>query len=142
VKSSIGAIAWKPSRQATVSRCLVQLSLNILLLARLPKKCSILYLVQVIKQFGIEAPCVSVGIGFMAVRHLILDPVSSVRTKHVDTIYHHVRERERSGDIKFFSVSTRENINIADIFTKPLPRELFEKHRNGLGVMLEGVREC
>jgi hypothetical protein len=108
------------------------LSPNTLHAGEIAKK--VQYLVQEIKQFGIEAPCVSIGIDSMASRRLILDPVSSARTKHIDIIYHHVRERERSGEIQFFSVSTSENI--ADIFTKPLLRELFKKHRLSLGVML------
>jgi hypothetical protein len=76
VRSSIGSIAWKSSRQATVSRSSTESEY----IAAVEIAKEVQYLVQVINQFGIEAPCVSIGIDNMAARHLILDPVSCART--------------------------------------------------------------
>ena len=66
----------------------------------------------------------------MAVQ-LISDPISAARTKHIDVIYHHIRERVHTGQMQFFGVPTRDNC--ADVFTKPLSRLLFEEHRSSLG---------
>ena len=54
------------------------------------------------------------------------------RTKHIETKFHLVRENVLSGKIQVHSVPTSENI--ADIFTKPLPRSTFTKHRASLGL--------
>jgi hypothetical protein len=54
------------------------------------------------------------------------------RTKHIETKFHLVRENVLSGKMQIQSVPTSENV--ADIFTKPLPRSIFVKHRISLGL--------
>ena len=51
----------------------------------------------------------------------------SERTKHVDVRYNFVREFIEDGFVKIIFVKTDENV--ADMFTKNLPRELHEKHK-------------
>jgi len=47
------------------------------------------------------------------------------RTKHLNIKYHHFREEVKKGTI---SIShTRTEVQIADIFTKPLPEQPFAK---------------
>ena len=65
---------------------------------------------------------------------LIDSDSASSRTKHIDVRYHFIRDQVHS--VKAFTtgwLTTHENT--ADIFTKPLPQPLFEKHRRGLGVV-------
>ena len=45
------------------------------------------------------------------------------RTKHIALKYHHFREHVRTGKIRINAIDTREQL--ADIFTKPLPRDAF-----------------
>jgi len=52
------------------------------------------------------------------------------RTKHINVCYHHFREHVRKGLIKIFPVSTEDQI--ADILTKALPQNLFQRHRRYL----------
>ena len=54
------------------------------------------------------------------------------RTKHIETKFHLVRENVLAGKIQLQTVPTAENV--ADIFTKPLPRSTFLKHRASLGL--------
>ena len=49
------------------------------------------------------------------------------RTKHINVCYHHFREHVRKGLIKIFPVSTEDQV--ADIFTKALSQNLFQRHR-------------
>ena len=49
------------------------------------------------------------------------------RTKHIDVRYDFVRERAERGDIRVNYVCTEAQV--ANIFTKALPRESFKKHR-------------
>ena len=50
----------------------------------------------------------------------------SERTKHVDVRYHFIREFVEDGFIKIMFVKTKQNT--ADVFTKNLPKELFDQH--------------
>ena len=54
------------------------------------------------------------------------------RCKHIDVRYHFLRDRVERKIVKLEFVPSKEQK--ADIFTKPLPRELFEAHRANLGV--------
>ena len=51
----------------------------------------------------------------------------SNRTKHVDIQYHFVRKFVEDNFLKIIFVKTKENV--ADIFTKNLPKKLHNKHR-------------
>ena len=54
------------------------------------------------------------------------------RTKHIDIAFHFIRERVSSKEIEVVYCPTNEMI--ADIMTKSLPKNTFEKLRNLLGV--------
>ena len=61
------------------------------------------------------------------------NPVSHSRAKHIDIRYHFIRDQIDRGNIKLEYVSTKDMI--ADILTKALPRDAFEKCREKLGVI-------
>jgi hypothetical protein len=54
------------------------------------------------------------------------------RTKHIDVRYHYIREKIKEGVVTIQHIPTDQQI--ADIFTKPLPRPRFEALRALLGV--------
>ena len=55
------------------------------------------------------------------------------KTKHIPIKFHFLREQVTEKNIKLEYVGTKEQI--ADIFTKPLPRETFEYLKQRLGVI-------
>jgi len=55
------------------------------------------------------------------------------RTKHIPIKYHFLREQAAEQNIDLEYISTKEQI--ADIFTKPLPRQAFEHLRQKMGVI-------
>ena len=59
-------------------------------------------------------------------------PVFHKRTKHIQIRYHLVREAVEEGTITLVYCRTSEML--ADSFTKALPREQFERLRNGIGL--------
>lgn len=58
---------------------------------------------------------------------LTQNPVAHKRAKHIDLDYHFVRELVASGKLITMFVPTK--LQVADIFTKSLPRQQFEKFR-------------
>ena len=61
------------------------------------------------------------------------NPVQHSKEKHIPIKYHYLREQAASKNIKLEYISTEEQV--ADIFTKPLNREVFEHLRQMLGVI-------
>lgn len=128
VQCGLGSICWKSVRQATVSRSTPES--EYIAAGEVAKELQ--YIHALALQMGLQPGCIPVGIDNEAALSLIQDPLSMARTKHIDVIYHHIRERVSVGQMEFHSVST--DSNCADIFTKPLPKPLFQKLRCQLGV--------
>jgi hypothetical protein len=127
VQCGIGSIAWRSVKQPTVSRSTAES--EYIAAGEVAKE--IQYVHALATQFGLRPGCISVGIDNAAALRLIEDPVSMSRTKHIDIVYHYFRERVKSGQMMFHAVPG--SANCADIFTKPLGRDLFEMYRK-LGV--------
>ena len=60
------------------------------------------------------------------------NPVAHSRARHIDIRHHFIRERVESHEINLEFCSTKDML--ADIFTKQLPRILFEKFQAALRV--------
>jgi hypothetical protein len=59
--------------------------------------------------------------------------VEHSRTKHIDILYHFLRDHQQRGDIEIAYVNTKDQL--ADIFTKPLDEKTFSKLRNELNIL-------
>jgi hypothetical protein len=71
------------------------------------------------------------------------NPVFHDRSKHIDIIYHFIRDRIQKGKMKLQYISTNEQV--ADILTKPLEKGKFLFFRDRLGVVQNTFltkREC
>jgi hypothetical protein len=64
---------------------------------------------------------------------LLKHPIASVRSKHIDVVYHFARERVARKEVIFSYCSTGEMI--ADCLTKALPPQAYVRCRDGLGVL-------
>jgi hypothetical protein len=64
---------------------------------------------------------------------ILKNPVMHSKMKHIPIKYHFLREQVAEKNIRVEYVGTKEQV--ADIFTKPLPRESFEYLRKRLGVI-------
>ncbi|KAJ3701279.1 hypothetical protein LUZ61_004984 [Rhynchospora tenuis] len=63
---------------------------------------------------------------------LAKNPVHHERSKHIDIRFHFIREHVKDGDVELTHVASREQV--ADIFTKPLGVELFNRFKKMLGM--------
>ena len=93
----------------------------------------ILYVAGILKFLGIpvEYPII-VNVDNIGAVYLAKNATTGNRTKHIDTRYHFVREYVEDGIIKVRFVRSEENH--ADIFTKNLNSEKFDKHCESLGL--------
>jgi len=64
---------------------------------------------------------------------LAQNPTSHFRAKHIDIHFHFIQERIERNKIKLQYISTHQIV--ANILTKALPCEAFEKFREALGVV-------
>lgn len=62
------------------------------------------------------------------------NPIMHSKTKHIPIRYHFIIDHVLEKTIKLEHIGTKEQV--ADIFTKPLPRETFEYLRHKLGVII------
>jgi hypothetical protein len=54
------------------------------------------------------------------------------RSKHIDVCFHFIREHVKNGDVEMTHMESHDQA--ADIFTKLLPAELFNKFKKLLGI--------
>ncbi|GJY83231.1 retrovirus-related pol polyprotein from transposon TNT 1-94 [Tanacetum coccineum] len=69
-------------------------------------------------------------------------PVHHSKTKHIDIRYHFIKEHVEKGTVELYFVRTE--YQLADLFTKALPKERFEYlvHRIGIRCMTPTQLEC
>ncbi|KAL0414443.1 UNVERIFIED_CONTAM: Retrovirus-related Pol polyprotein from transposon RE1 [Sesamum radiatum] len=67
------------------------------------------------------------------------NPVQHNRTKHIDIKYHALRETTTRGEIELKYCSTEEQL--ADMFTKALPRDKFEELRTKIRISQKHIKE-
>ena len=121
---NMNLVAWKSRSQKNVT-----LSSSEAEYVAMSELCTEIVFIKSILEFmgvDVELPivvyCDNVGAVFLA--H---NPKTSMRTKHVDIRYHHVREYVVDGVIMIKFVKSEEND--ADIFTKNTNRETFMRHQ-------------
>ena len=61
------------------------------------------------------------------------NPIMHSKTKNIPIKYHYLRERVSQKAVKLEYIETKEQI--ADIFTKPVPKEAFECFRQKMRVI-------
>ena len=61
------------------------------------------------------------------------NPAMHSKTKHIPIKYHFLREQVSQKVVKLEYVDTKEHV--AEIFTKPIPKEAFEHLRQKMGVI-------
>ena len=62
------------------------------------------------------------------------NPIMHSKKKHIPIKYHYLREWVSQRTVRLEYIDTKEHI--ADIFTKPLPKEAFEHLRQKMGVIM------
>jgi hypothetical protein len=66
---------------------------------------------------------------------LAKNPVNHKRNKHIDVCFHFIRNHMKEGSMELVHVTSQDQV--ADIFTKPLPKLLLDKCKKMI-VMTDG----
>ncbi|GJS99525.1 hypothetical protein Tco_0820695 [Tanacetum coccineum] len=92
-----------------------------------------LWMKQALIDYGIRLDDVPIMCDNKGAIDLSKNPVQHSRTKHIEICHHFLRDNIQKGNISIEKVASEDNI--ADIFTKPLKRDVFNYLRLGLGMM-------
>ena len=95
----------------------------------------ILWIRQQLKDYGIPPSCIPIKCDNTSAINLTKNPVMHSRTKHIDIRHHFLKDHVNNNDVVFEFVDT--NNQLADIFTKPLSKDQFNKIRIELGILDE-----
>jgi len=93
----------------------------------------ILWLKQQLADFGLQISKVPLTCDNTSAINLTKNQIQHSRTKHIEIRHHFIRDHVSNGDCEVKFVETK--LQLADIFTKPLPKERFFLLRNELGIL-------
>ena len=123
------AIAWRSKGQKSVS--LSSTEAEYMAISEVAME--ILYIVGILKFLDVKLSFpIEVNVDNIGAVYLSKNATTGNRTKHIDTRYHFVREYIEDGIVKVIFVRSEDND--ADIFTKNLNGETFEKHSISIGL--------
>jgi hypothetical protein len=124
-----GSILWSSKKQPTVALSTVEA--EYMASSNATKEC--IWLRTLLEDMGFLQTSATILRGDnQGAIALSYNPVSHSRAKHIDICHHFIRGRVASGKIVLEYVSTQNML--ADIFTKQLPHDAFEKFWAALGV--------
>jgi hypothetical protein len=123
-----GAITWQSKRQPTVAASTTEAEY----MAAAAAVKEALWLRQLFKDFGLETGVVTIMADNQAAIKILKNPISSLRSKHIDVVHHFARERVMRKEIEFKYIPTFEQV--ADVLTKALPDTKHTKCLKGMGM--------
>ena len=88
---------------------------------------------QQISDYGILLDYIPIRCDNTSAINLSKNPVQHSRTKHIEIRHHYLRDHVQKGDCVLEFVYIKNQL--ADIFTKPLPKETFFAIRRELGLL-------
>jgi hypothetical protein len=123
-----GPVAWHSRLQPTVALSSVEAEY----MAQTFAAQEAAWLKKFLRELGSEQGAVEIKVDNQGAKALAENDVQSARTKHIDVKYHYVRTALEAKDIILTWIPSKDQV--ADIFTKPLGKGLFQEHRKALQV--------
>ncbi|GKB10480.1 retrovirus-related pol polyprotein from transposon TNT 1-94, partial [Tanacetum coccineum] len=112
-------VSWSSKKQ----KCMAILSTEVEYIALSGCCAQILWMRSQLTDYGFQFNKISLYCDNKSAISLCCNNVQHSRAKHIDVRYHFIKEQVENGIVKLYFV--RIEYQLADIFTKPLPRERF-----------------
>jgi hypothetical protein len=93
----------------------------------------LLWMRQTLRDYGYKLTKVPLLCDNESAIRMADNPVEHSHTKHIAIRYHFLRDHQQKGDIEIAYINTKEQL--ADIFTKPLDEQTFNKLRHELNIL-------
>jgi hypothetical protein len=93
----------------------------------------LLWMRQTLRDYGYKLTKVPLLCDNESAIRMADNPVEHSRTKHIAIQYHFLRDHQQKGDIEIAYINTKDQL--ADIFTKPLDEQTFNKLRHELNIL-------
>nr|KYP35691.1 Retrovirus-related Pol polyprotein from transposon TNT 1-94 [Cajanus cajan]KYP38474.1 Retrovirus-related Pol polyprotein from transposon TNT 1-94 [Cajanus cajan] len=88
-----------------------------------------------LQDFGLKIDHIPLKCDNTSAINISRNPILHSRTKHIEVRHHFIRDHVEKGDCDIKFIMSEDQL--ADIFTKPLPKERFFKLRTNLGIISE-----
>jgi hypothetical protein len=124
-----GAVSWSSRKQATVAASTTEA--EYMACASAVKEA--LWLRMLLNDLGVAVGPVNIMADNQSAIKIMRNPVSSMRSKHIDVAHHFVRERIARKEVVVAYVST--DAMVADVMTKALPTVKHVACCNGMGMV-------
>lgn len=93
------------------------------------------FIKQMLEELGFKIGYINLGVNNQSALTLASHSTQHQKTKHIDIMYHILREWTRTKLLKINYINTRDNI--ADIFTKTFDPKIFKTLKDLLGIKQE-----
>jgi hypothetical protein len=123
-----GAVSWSSKRQQTIAASTTEAEY----MAAAAAVKEALWLRNLLADFNIQITPVTLFADNQSAIKLLRNPISSLRSKHIDVIHHFARERVMKGDVMFSYIRTDDML--ADMLTKALAGPKHYACCKGIGV--------
>ena len=121
-------ICWKSRLQPTVALSTTEAEY----MASTNAACQAIWLSKILSDFKIPAQPIILFNDNMGSVLLAQNPIYNEKSKHIDIKHHFIREKVQDGAIKIQHIASK--LNLADFFTKQLPKDQFNILRAQLGI--------
>eukprot|EP00253_Pinus_taeda_P024454 PITA_24454 len=123
-------VSWFSKKQSSISLSTVELEY----VATASCCTQLLWMMKTLQDFQITCtPPISIFCDNTSAISISKNPIMHSKTKHIPIKYHFLQEQVLEQKVKLVYVPSKEQV--ADILTKPLPRETFEYLRQKLGLV-------
>ena len=130
-----GAISWSSRLQQTVAASTTEAEY----MAAAATIKEALWMRRLLTELGQDPGTINIKADSQSAIKLLKNPIISMRSKHIDVIYHFARERVARKDVSFEYIRTDHMA--ADALTKPLPTSKFIQCRAAMGVTATRPKE-